>query len=156
MPPKAKVTSHPQILRLKFFFATTCRWWKFPLFKQLVIFVHPASWISVVLLYGCSCHQFVLQPLRSALRPWPFCPSPWRMPVCGEGSENRTAKKNCRDFGASLLGCPWHLVNDVTLVFQNPPVIPFEEVWKEPQKAEPQEVWKGVQTSTQQVFGRLG
>ncbi len=42
MPPKAKVTSHPQILSV-FFSRLLGDDESFPFFKQLVIFVHPAS-----------------------------------------------------------------------------------------------------------------
>ena len=45
---------------------------------------------------------------------------------------------------------------DYSLVFQNPPVMPFEEVWKDPLKTEPKEVFGGSKTSTHKVFGRRG
>ena len=46
----------------------------------------------------------------------------------------------------------------LTLVFQNPPVIPCEDRYLEPLKTEPQEVWTGVKKhrSSQGMTGRLG
>ena len=40
----------------------------------------------------------------------------------------------------------------ISLVFQNPPVIPSEEVWKEPLKAEPQEVFGGSNTFSEGIW----
>ena len=46
------------------------------------------------------------------------------------------------------------MVITITLVFQNPPVIPFEEVFGTPKGLLRRCL--GVQTSTQQVLGTLG